>query len=84
MTKEGKVIVDGVNVVTKHQKPRTTNTRAMVKQQLGEMQVPMGIVQNKVMLVCPKCNKETRMASAVAPDGKWVRKCRKCGEFVDG
>ena len=40
---EGKVIVDGVNVVTRHQKPRSASSRAMVKQQLGEMQMPMGL-----------------------------------------
>ncbi len=39
---EGKVIVDGVNVVTRHQKPRSASSRAMVKQQLGEMQMPTG------------------------------------------
>ena len=80
---EGKVIVDGVNVVTKHQRPRTTNSRAMVKQQLGEMQVPMGMPLSKVMLVCPKCNKETRMAVALTTAGDKARKCRKCGELVD-
>lgn len=80
---EGKVIVDGVNVVTKHQKPRSANSRAMVKQQLGEMQMPMGVSVAKVMLVCPKCNKETRMARVVASDGKMMRSCRKCNQHVD-
>ena len=84
LPKEGKIIVDGVNVVKKHQKPRSSNSRAMVNQQLGEMQVPLGVTLGKVMLVCPRCNKETRMASAANSEGKWVRKCRKCGEFVDG
>ena len=67
---EGKVIVDGVNVVTKHQKPRSTGSRAMVKQQLGEMRVPMGISVSKVMLVCPNCNKETRVASVRSGEGE--------------
>ena len=81
---QGKVIVDGVNIVTKHQKPRSTSGRAVVKQQLGEMQVPMGMIQSKVMLVCPKCNKETRSARIMTSSGEWARKCRKCGEQVDG
>lgn len=80
---QGKVIVDGVNIVTRHQKPRSTTGRAVVKQQLGEMQMPMGLPIGKVMLVCPKCAKETRMARERASDGEWVRKCRKCGELVD-
>lgn len=81
---EGKIIVDGVNVVTRHQRPRSTSGRAMVKQQLGEMQMPLGIPQGKVMLVCPKCSKETRMSRVKATDGEMVRRCRKCNELVDG
>lgn len=81
---EGKVIVEGVNVVTRHQKPRTANSRAMVKQQLGEMQMPLGVPLSKVMLVCPKCSKETRMAREQTPSGDYVRRCRKCGDVVDG
>jgi large subunit ribosomal protein L24 len=84
MPKEGKVIVDGVNVVTRHRKPRSLSGRAMVRQQLGEMQVPLGVPVSKVMLVCPKCNKETRISRVQSAEGEWVRKCRKCGELVDG
>ncbi|MCX8052658.1 MAG: 50S ribosomal protein L24 [Armatimonadetes bacterium] len=79
----GKVIVDGVNVVTRHQKPRSASSRAMVRQQLGEMMVPLGVPISKVMLVCPKCNKETRIARVATTDGEMARKCRKCGELVD-
>ena len=80
---EGKVVVDGVNVVTRHQKPRSANSRAMVKSQLGEMQMPLGVSVGKVMLVCPKCSKETRMARVAGQEGKMMRSCRKCGELVD-
>ncbi len=80
----GKVRVDGVNIATKHQKPKSTSTRNVAKQQLGEMQVPAAMPISKVMLVCPKCNKETRLASDKTPDGKPVRKCRKCDQFIDG
>ncbi len=78
----GKVIVDGMNVVTRHQKPRGMGSRAMVKSQLGEIQMPMGLPVAKVMLVCPKCNKETRIARE-SFEGRMVRKCHKCGELVD-
>lgn len=80
---EGKVIVDGVNVVTRHQKPRSTTGRAVVKQQLGEMQVPLGVSIAKVMLVCPKCNKETRVGRLRTQEGDLARSCRKCGELLD-
>lgn len=81
---EGKVIIDGVNLVTRHQKPRSSSGRAIVKQQLGEMQIPLGVTVAKVMLVCPKCNKETRSASTRTQDGDMARVCRKCGELIDG
>ncbi len=61
LPEDGKVIIDGINVVTRHQKSRSSSSRAMVKQQLGEIQVPLGVNIAKVMLICPKCNKETRM-----------------------
>lgn len=80
---QGRVTVEGVNVVTRHQRPRKTGSRAMVKQQLGEVQMPLGVPIGKVMLVCPKCSKETRMSRVQASDGRWVRKCRKCGELLD-
>jgi len=84
LPEEGKVLVDGVNIVTRHQKPRSSGGRAMVRQQLGEMQVPLGMPIGKVMLVCPKCNKETRLARVPGAEGDMVRKCRKCGELIDG
>ena len=83
LPKEGKVIVDGVNVVTRHQKPRSAGSRAMVKQQLGEMQVPLGVPQGKVMLICPNCNKETKISRVSDAEGGFVRKCKKCGELLD-
>ena len=81
---QGKVIIDGVNIVTRHQKPRGQTSRAMVKQQLGEMQIPLGLPLAKVMLVCPKCNKETRLGRVKTASGDIARKCMKCGEPLDG
>lgn len=70
--KEGKVIVEGVNVVTKHVKPR----------QMGE---PGGLIKaesalyaDKVQLICPKCGKPTRVGHALDKNGKKVRVCKKC------
>ena len=65
--KEGKVIVERINMVTKHVKPRRAGD-------------PGGIV--KVMLVCPKCGKPTRIAHKVLNDGSKERVCKnpKCGE----
>ena len=71
--KEGKVIVDGVHVVSKHVKPRRMGDPG------GIIKAEGAIYASKVMLVCPKCGKATRKSSRVV-DGKKVRRCTKCGE----
>ena len=73
--KGGKVIVEGVNVATKHQKPQGQN------QEGGIIKVETPIYASKVQLVCPKCGKATRVGFKLA-DGKKVRVCKKCGAEI--
>ena len=70
--KERKVIVDGVNIVTKHAKPRRQGEAG------GIMKVEGAIYADKVQLYCAKCDKATRAAHKTV-DGKKVRVCVKCG-----
>ena len=70
--KAGKVVVEGVNVATKHQKPRKQGEEG------GIIKVETPIYASKVMVVCPKCKKPTRVAHKLT-DGKKVRVCKKCG-----
>ena len=70
--KERKVIVDGVNIVTKHAKPRKQGESG------GIMKVEGAIYADKVQLYCAKCDKATRAAHKTV-DGKKVRVCVKCG-----
>ncbi len=70
-----KVIVEGVNVATKHQKPRKQGEEG------GIIKVKTPIYAAKVQLVCPKCGKGTRVGHKVA-DGKKVRVCKKCGAEI--
>jgi large subunit ribosomal protein L24 len=79
---EGKVVVDGVNIVTKHQRPRRA-TRATPKTQTGLIHSPAPLSVAKVMLVCPKCSKPTRVSSGVTSDGTRTRRCTKCHELID-
>ena len=69
---ERNVIVDGVNVVTKHAKPRKQGEAG------GIMKVEGAIYADKVQLYCAKCDKATRVAHKTV-DGKKVRVCVKCG-----
>ena len=73
--KAGKVIVKGVNVATKHQKPQKQG------QEGGIIKVETPIYASKVQLVCPKCGKGTRVAHKIT-DGKKVRVCKKCGAEI--
>ncbi len=72
-----KVVVEGLNMVTKHVKPRGAN------QPGGKVDQPAAIDVSNVMLVCPVCGKATKVAHE-AQDGKNVRKCKKCGAVLDG
>ena len=60
------------NMVTKHVKPRRQG------EQGGKVRAEGAIYACKVMPVCPKCGKPTRVGHSVK-DGKNVRVCRKCG-----
>ena len=70
--KAAKVIVEGVNVATKHQKPRKQGEEG------GIIKVETPIYASKVQLVCPKCGKATRVGHKIVGDKK-VRVCKKCG-----
>ena len=73
--KGGKVIVEGVNVATKHQKPQGQNKEG------GIIKIETPVYVSKVQLVCPKCGKGTRVGYKLA-DGKKVRVCKKCGAEI--
>ena len=73
--KGAKVIVEGVNVATKHQKPRKQGEEGSI------IKVETPIYASKVQLVCPKCGKATRVGFKVE-NGKKTRICKKCGAEV--
>ncbi|HPZ00351.1 MAG TPA: 50S ribosomal protein L24 [Clostridiales bacterium] len=69
---EGKVIVEGINIITKHVKPRRMGETG------GLVKAESALYASKVQLVCPECGKPTR----VGHDGKGKDKkrvCKKCG-----
>lgn len=82
LPRENRVVVEGINLVTRHQKPRPTN-RATPQTQTGRVVKPAPLHVSKVMLVCPRCNQRTRIAISFTSDGKRVRTCKKCKEYID-
>lgn len=75
-SKNNRVLVDGVNIVTKHQKARKQDE----KSQIIKKNAP--IEASNVMVVCPSCGKATRIAHSEV-DGKKVRTCKKCKASLD-
>ena len=82
---KNRVIVEGVNMVTRHQKARNA------MQPGGIVKKEAAIDASNVMLICPKCGKPTRVSHkvnvAVDANGKknrtMVRVCKKCGADID-
>ncbi len=75
--REGKIIVEGVNFVTRHKKPTGAN------QQGGRIRQEAPIHASKAMLVCGKCNKRTRVGHKILEDGTKVRVCKVCNELFN-
>jgi len=74
---DNKVIVEKMNVIKKHMKPNKTYSQGGII----EKEDPLHL--SNVMLLCPKCNKATRIASVILEGGKKVRSCKKCKEVLD-
>lgn len=69
--KEKKVIVEGINIITKHVKPRKAG------EQGGLVKAEAPIYACKVQVVCPKCNQPTRTGNVTVDDHK-LRQCKRC------
>jgi large subunit ribosomal protein L24 len=74
---DGTVLVEGVNITTKHKKPRSQY------QQGGIIHQESPINSSKVMLVCPKCGKPTRIRRHILENGEKDRECKKCNGTID-
>ena len=73
--KEGKIIVEKVNMIHKHVKPRKQGEAG------GIVDAEGAIYASKVALYCSKCGKGVRVSHKIV-DGKKVRVCVKCGQEI--
>ena len=89
LPRDGKVIVENINVIKKHRRPRAISSG----NNIGGAVIPGGIVElpaplpvANVMLVCPTCGKPTRVSTVsktIAGKEVRLRVCKKCGEEID-
>ncbi|MBL8656721.1 MAG: 50S ribosomal protein L24 [Altererythrobacter sp.] len=78
MPKDGKVVVEGVNVAARHRKPTQANPQGGIDRNPAPMHI------SKVALADPKSGKPTRVRFETGKDGKKVRVAVKSGEKIDG
>ncbi|MBE7076703.1 MAG: 50S ribosomal protein L24 [Clostridiales bacterium] len=72
----GRVVVAGVNIQSHHKKPRSKDDQGGILKSEGAIDV------SNVQVICPACNKATRVAHNLV-DSKKVRICKKCGATLD-
>ena len=70
------VVVAGVNMISKHQKPRKAGEKGGIMKREGKIDA------SNVQIICPVCGKATRVAHKLDGDKK-IRTCKKCGESLD-
>ena len=77
LTEKNRVVVEGVNLVTRHIKARPGLRQA------GRIQQEASIHVSNVMLICNKCSRPTRPKVTQLETGERVRSCPKCQEVID-
>ena len=80
LIKDNRVIVDGINIVKRHQRARQAGNQN-VPAQIIEKDAPIHL--SNVMLVCPTCDERTRVGFKVNDAGMKVRVCKKCNSDIE-
>jgi len=75
--RENRVLVEGVNMVKRHMKPRGRTSQAGIITREASIHV------SNVMLICPKCQQPTRIGFRLLEDGSKARVCKKCQEVIE-
>ena len=74
---KNRVLIEKVNIIKKHMKPNKKYAQGGII----EKEAPIAI--SNVLLLCPKCNKPTRIGASLLESGKKHRTCKKCKEVID-
>lgn len=76
--KENRVIVEGINIIKKHVRPRRTGEKGQ------RVEVPRPLDVSNLKLICPKCKKPARIGykSVIKGREKKVRICKKCHQEI--
>ncbi|VAX31243.1 LSU ribosomal protein L24p (L26e) [hydrothermal vent metagenome] len=77
MTKKNRVIIERVNMIKRHMKPSRQYSQGGIIEKEGALHI------SKIMLVCPRCQKPSRISNHILDDGRKVRLCKRCKEVID-
>ena len=75
MPQDGKVVVEGLNLLIKHQRARKGGEKGQ------RIQFPSAVPASRVALICPKCGQAARVGYKIT-EGKKARSCKKCQEVI--
>lgn len=74
---KGMVLVEGINMSTKHKKPKTRY------EQGGILHQESPVNSSKAMLICNRCGEPTKVGKSISDNGDKSRVCKKCDEIID-
>lgn len=77
LPKEHRIIVKGVHMITRHLRPSAKHREGGIVQQEGTLAL------SNVLLICPECDRPTRVGFAITETGEKLRQCKKCGKMFD-
>ncbi len=75
--KKNRVIIERVNMIKRHMKPSRQYSQGGIIEKEGTLHI------SKIMLVCPRCQKPSRISNHILDDGRKVRLCKRCKEVID-
>ena len=74
---ENRILIESINMIKRHMKPSKKYSQG------GIIEKEAPVNRSNVMLVCPKCDKTTRIGQNILENGEKIRSCKKCGEVID-
>lgn len=77
LTDKGRVLVEHVNMIKKHQRPTQKLRQGGIIEREGALAI------SNVLVICGRCDKPSRTGIQNLTDGRKVRICRRCGESID-
>jgi large subunit ribosomal protein L24 len=77
ITDKGRVLVEHVNMIKKHQRPTQKLRQGGIIEREGALAL------SNVLVVCSRCDKPSRTGMKILGDGRKVRTCKRCGEAID-